>query len=101
MAQRVLHGTEIVWQTGTWSGAARLGGRTLLVSSSLDDLSVSSHPRLSFALLNAGVQSVPCTLSTYLPTTQAVEAGVEMFRRTGARSITVVGNGAVIDAAKG
>jgi len=101
LAQRVLHGTEIVWQTGLWSGAARLGGRTLLVSSSLDDLSVSSHPRLSFALLNAGVQSVPCTLSTYLPTTQAVEAGVEMFRRTGARSITVVGNGAVIDAAKG
>ena len=101
LAHKVLHGTEIVWQTGLWSGAARLGGRTLLVSSSLDDLSVSSHPRLSFALLNAGVQSVPCTLSTYLPTTQAVEAGVEMFRRTGAMSITVVGNGAVIDAAKG
>ena len=83
-----------------WRSEAGLGGRTLLVSSALERLSVSAQPRLSFALLNVGVQCVPYTLSTALPTGQAVQEGVEMFRRTGATSITVLGNGSAIDTAK-
>ena len=94
----VLRGAELVWQPAMWMGGARLGGRTLLVSSVQSE---AWQPRLSFTLLNSGVQSVPYTVATPLPTAQVVRDGVEMFRRTGATSITVLGNGAIIDAAKG
>jgi hypothetical protein len=70
------------------------------VSSNLNGGSVAFQPRLSFSLLSVGVESVPLTLSTHLPSKHSIQEGVEMFRRTGTTSITVVGNGAAVDTAK-
>lgn len=71
-------------------------GRTLLVTSRLD----APQPRVAFELQNAGVQVVAYTLSTHLASLPVLQEGADLFRRTGASSITVVGNGACIDTAK-
>ncbi len=46
------------------------------------------------------IQPVFCTMGTAYPTNKNIEDSVDMFRRTGCKSIIAVGSGALIDTAK-
>jgi alcohol dehydrogenase class IV len=55
---------------------------------------------MGFEMQRKNIQPVFCTMGTAYPTNKNIEDSVDMFRRTGCKSIIAVGSGALIDTAK-
>lgn len=76
-----------------------LGPRTVIISSN-DKLSKELSQRMWYEMQRVGIQSAFITLNTPFPVLNAIQESLSLFRRTGAKSIITIGNGAIADYGK-
>lgn len=65
-----------------------------------DDLSKELSQRMWFEMQRCGIQSTFITSNTPYPTLANLQESISLFRRTGAKSLITIGNGAVSDYGK-
>jgi hypothetical protein len=76
-----------------------LGPRTVIVASN-DNQSKELSQRMWFEMQRVGIQSTFITMNTPYPVQNMLQESLSLFRRTGAKSIVTIGNGAVADYGK-
>lgn len=77
-----------------------LGSRTMILTDS-DEYTKELGNRMGFEMQRNGVQPVFCTMTAPYPNHKNMEESVDLFKRTGSKSIVAIGSGAVVDTAKG
>lgn len=78
---------------------ALLGQRTVIVTAN-DDKSKEISQRMWFEMQRVGIQATFITMNTPYPVIHNIQESLSLFRRTGAKSIIAIGNGAVLDFGK-
>lgn len=75
-------------------------GQRAIIISSLEEIHKNEAGRIWFELQKVGIQSTFLNLKSRFPSTESVQDGIGLVKRTGSTSIISVGNGTIVDYGK-